>query len=154
MKNIIILIFLLVVGYLNAQDQTTDYFQIGDEKFLKPIKYILFNSAVDEKKTSEGVMFFYIQNQRFEVRQSKNSIDTCNTQSIKKIKFVKVSELAEQEFEYHKTVARKIEIDGVLISVPPPPTSHPYFKIYILEPITNGKYLKYESEWEYAQPSW
>lgn len=150
MKNIIILIFLLVAGYLNAQDQTTDYFQIGDEKFLKPIKYILFNSAVDEKKTSEGIMFFYIQSQRFEVRLLKNSIDTCNAHCIKKIKFVKVSELAEQEFELHKIVARKIEVDGVLISVPMPPNLHPYFKIYIVEPIKVGEFVMHEAEWKYS----
>jgi hypothetical protein len=48
------------------------------------------------------------------------------------------------------TVARKIEIDGVLISVPMPPTLHPYFKIYIVEPIKGGEFVKHEAEWLYS----
>ncbi|WP_278022123.1 hypothetical protein [Flavobacterium ginsengisoli] len=56
MKKTIYLLAFLTISFINAQTKESDYFTIykGGEKYLKPLKYILFdevrNSEFEKKK--------------------------------------------------------------------------------------------------------
>ena len=83
MKKFICLLLCLVINFINAQTKSSDYFSLykGGEKYLKPVKYILFEIQKDnevEKKEDESKIYFYKKRQRFVFDVKKHKKDTCS----------------------------------------------------------------------------
>lgn len=70
MEKCICFLVCLMVNFIIAQTKSNDYFSLykEGEKYLKPIKYILFEIKKDNealKKEDESKIYFYIKKQRF-----------------------------------------------------------------------------------------
>lgn len=153
MKKIflILLIGCTIISY--SQEKKSDYFSFhkGGEKYLKPIKYILFNFETDKKIKSKAEIYFYIRGEKFKFFEKINKIDSCNVKNLKKIKFSKADELSNEEFEFIK---QKLKEDkywkGKKNQYPMPMTkNHNYFKVIIVEKYKD-KILKYDVDWTYT----
>lgn len=76
MKKKICLILLVTINLISAQKKENDYFTFykGGEKYLKPIKYLLFDSnQIDKiKKEDKGQIYFQIKKERFRFDLKKN----------------------------------------------------------------------------------
>lgn len=156
MKKSILIVAILISIISNAQEKNSDYFSFykGGEKFLKPVKYILFDSISrgDSKKTGDEKIYFYIGDESF-VHKKKQKIETCSSQYLKKIKLENPYNLQEDAFKYFK--AKKLEVEKKhplqnLHILYPITGFNGYFKIYILEKENNHTLLKYEVDWIYA----
>ncbi|WP_435260677.1 hypothetical protein [Tenacibaculum sp. nBUS_03] len=147
-------ILLLFVGFnilSYSQEKENDYFVFskGGEKYLKPIKYILFNSKIDKKIKSKGKIYFHIEGEIFKFYK-KNEIDTCNINELKKIKISKTNELSNNELKFIK---QKLKEDKYWKDkkkqYPIPITkNHIFFKVIIIEKYKN-KIFKYNVDWSH-----
>jgi hypothetical protein len=80
MKNIGYILLLFIGTIVNAQSKDSDFerFYRGDEKYLKPIKYVLFDENKNDKKEEGDFIYFYINNQTLFFNSKKHKIDTCS----------------------------------------------------------------------------
>lgn len=147
-----IFLFLMVGFAILSHSQEKDYFVFnkGGEKYLKPIKYILFNSKTDKKIKSKGEIHFNIEGEVFKFHENKNQIDSCSVKEFKKIKFSKAYKLSSNELRF---VRQKLKEDKYWKDkknqYPMAMTkNHNYFKIIIVEKYKN-KILKYNVDWSH-----
>lgn len=151
MKEIILILLISISIQSLSQEKRNSYFVFykGGKEYLKPIKYILFDSQVDEKRTKTSEIFFYIKGERFKFSKKEHKIDTCNIKYLKKIKLSKVDKLSNEEFQYRKEKLKEdSHWENKKIKPPMPITKlHPYYKVFII--IKNlDKIIKYEVDWE------
>ncbi|MBZ4037541.1 hypothetical protein K6T82_22460 [Flavobacterium sp. 17A] len=154
MKKKIYLLLLLVINLISAQEKENDYFIFykGGEKYLKPIKYVLYNKSEGNiKREKEGKVFFNIASERFVFDQGKHKMDTCSLHFLNEIKIENAIALRDNEVTFYKNKVKKTKSYKKTGFINPFPISnvHPYFKIYILEK-TDKEVIKYESDWEYS----
>jgi hypothetical protein len=155
MKNIIYIVFFLVSIVANSQTKETDYFRFykGGEKYLKPIKYVLFDSLASNtvRKKDKQRICFYIDRNRF-VHKKNYKIDTCSINVLQKIKLENPDNLQENVYNYFKNKKEEVEkkTNNKAYVLPPTTGFYPYFKVYILERTKDDKLLKYEVDWEYS----
>lgn len=154
MKTNITILFFLLVNFISGQTKESDYytFSKGGDKHLKPLKYVLFNPKENTKTQKDGKIYFKIKSERFVFENGKNKTDICPVSFLKTIKLENCAKLREDEVLFYKNEIKKTDIykkSG--FSAPFPVTSiHPYFKVYVVEKISNGKLIKYEVDWEYS----
>ena len=155
MKKFICLLLCLVINFINAQTKSSDYFSLykGGEKYLKPVKYILFEIQKDnetERKEDESKIYFYIKRQRFVFDLKKHKKDTCSTAILKKLKLENAGNLQNEACEFFKKKKGEVEKQKKVTLAYPSAGCQSYFKVYILEKINNNELIKYEVEWEYS----
>lgn len=156
MKNIIY-ILLLFISYIavSAQTKKSDYYVLykGGEKYLKPVKYILFDSLANNagKKKDNQKVYFHIAGESF-VYEKNNKVDTCSSNFLQKNKLENPADLKKNAYKYFKNKKNEVErkSNNKLHILNPPIDFYPYFKIYILERTKNNKLLKYEVDWVYS----
>ncbi|OUL64270.1 hypothetical protein [Flavobacterium sp. AJR] len=149
MKNIIYIILLVTSSIVTGQTKESDYFSFykGGNKYLRPIKYLLFDNVNgNEKKENENKIYFYVGNQTFIFNSSKDEIDTCAVNYLKKIKLDFPDDLQKDAYKYYKEKKReeekKMNLKNPILF--PVKDFSTYFKIYILEKIADNKVVKYE----------
>lgn len=155
MKKFICLLLCLAINFINAQTKSSDYFSLykGGEKYLKPVKYILFEIQKDnevEKKEDESKIYFYIKRQRFVCDLKKHKKDTCSTAILKKLELENAGNLQNEACEFFKKKKGEVEKQKKITLAYPPAGCQSYFKVYILEKINNNELIKYEVDWEYS----
>lgn len=150
MKKIHFIILILSTIILSAQERDSDYFTLykGGQKYLKPIKYILFNPERDKQKKYNDDLFFYIQGQRFKFSNNKHQIDTCSNKLLKKLNFDEAIKLEEKEFIFYKKKVNENNLEKKIFYSMPITKVHLYFKVYIIKKIESEKLIKYEVDWE------
>ena len=154
-KRICFLVFLMM-NFISAQTKSSDYFSLykGGEKYLKPVKYILFEIQKDnevEKKEDESKIYFYIKRQRFIFDLKKHKKDTCSTVILKKLKLENAENLQNEACEFFKKKKDEVEKQKKVTLIYPPVGCQSYFKVYIIEKINNNELIKYEVDWEYLE---
>ncbi|MEZ7498443.1 hypothetical protein QO200_06795 [Flavobacterium sp. Arc3] len=155
MKNVFYILFLVATTFVNAQTKASDFFRFykGEDKYLKPIKYVFFDSTVSNavKKKVKHEIYFYIKGETF-VYKKNHKADTCSVDLLQKIKLDNPADLQQNAFHYFKNkkeeVKRKSNNRTSIIF--PVAGFNKYFKVYVLEKIKNDKLLKYEVDWEYS----
>lgn len=69
MKNVFHILFLVVTTFANAQTRESDFYSFykGGDKYLKPVKYVFFDSTARyaEKKIIQDVIYFNIKGEQF-----------------------------------------------------------------------------------------
>jgi hypothetical protein len=134
MKNIgYILLFIGTI--VNAQSKDSDFerFYRGDEKYLKPIKYVLFDKNKNDKKEEGDFIYFLIQ------RNIKLTLALSTF--FYKIKLENPTDLTENEWEYFKRKVREYKRNSAIKAMPLS-NVHKYFKVSILEKTNDNKVLK------------
>lgn len=101
MKKIVILLIVLIIQSLCAQEATSCCFFIDGQKFTKPIKYVKYDSKIDKKKINDNKIYFYVKGETFVFSKDKSKIDTCNISNLNKIKFEMVEGLSDKEFLFY-----------------------------------------------------
>ena len=155
MKNIIYILLLIISIVANAQTKESDYFRFykGGEKYLKPIKYVFFDSSASdtERKKDKQNIYFHIKGESF-VHKKIHKVDTCSINVLQKIKLDNPANLQQNAYNYFKKKKEEVERkSNNKINVLPPITGfYTYFKVYVLEKTTNNKLLKYEVDWEHS----
>ncbi len=84
MKKIFLILLLFGATTIYSQTTSSYFFYINGKKFVKPVKYILYNYTKDAKKTSKKRIYFYIQGEMFVFLSKKHKLDTCNIKCLKK----------------------------------------------------------------------
>ena len=149
MKNIFIILFLLLSFILKAQDEET-YFIIDGEKFIKPIKYLLFNPHKDSKSNVGNICYFHMGNERFQFINTKHTVDTLINDCSIKIQYNDVEKLSNDEKLFiEKKIKERNLWDFRALYLDPQIEFHPYFSIFILEKRDN-LFIKYEVDWDYT----
>jgi hypothetical protein len=142
MKNIgYILLFIGTIVNAQSKDSDSERFYRGDEKYLKPIKYVLFDENKNDKKEEGDFIYFYINNQTFFFNSKKHKIDTCSFDFFNKIKLENPTDLIENEWEYFKRKVREYKRNSAIKAMPLS-NVHKYFKVSILEKTNDNKVLK------------
>lgn len=155
MKNIIYIIFFIASTSLNAQTKESDYFTLykGGEKYLKPVKYVLFDSLNPntERKKDKQKIYFHIMGESF-VYKKNYAVDTCPINFLQKIKLDNPADLQKNAYKYFKNKKQEVErkTNSKLPVLNPVTNFFPYFKVYIFERKNNNKLIKYEVDWEYS----
>ena len=155
MRNLIYILFLVATTFVNAQTKASDFFRFykGGDKYLKPIKYVFFDSTASaaQKKKVKNEIYFYIKRETF-VYKKTHKVDTCSVELLQKIKLDNPADLKQIAFLYFKNKKEEVEKKSnnrtpILFPVA---GFNNYFKVYVLEKIKNDKLLKYEVDWEYS----
>ena len=150
MKHLSIIALLFLSYSLNAQVNKSDYFTIEGQKFIKPKKYLLFNSEKDSMKGVDKDKFFYLGNERFQFLSTKHKVDTCSINCIDELQFIEAAKLSGDEQLYIEKIVKELDIwDIRALYLDPQIELHPYYKVYIVvqSPESN---LKYEVDWDYT----
>lgn len=153
MKKNIIAFLLLIVNLISGQTKSSDYFTLykDGDKFLKPIKYILFDSVLsDNSKIQEnGQTYFVIKGQRFKFDIKTNKKESCSLDILNKIKLENPANLQNEGYKFFKKKKEEVEKIKKVKIVYPSAGYQPYFKIFVLEK-TRNEILKYEVDWQYS----
>ncbi|MBB4800000.1 hypothetical protein HNP37_000039 [Flavobacterium nitrogenifigens] len=150
-KNIYLLI-LLTINFISAQTKSNDYFSFykGGEKYLKPIKYLMFDSSKDDniKTTDNAQIYFKIKKEHFKYNPQKNKASTYSIDFLEKIKLEKPDDLENDAYKFFKAKKEEIERKNKIKLVYPPAGYQSFYKIFIIEKISTNKIVKYEVNWE------
>lgn len=150
MRNIFIILMLLLSFFLNAQSKTEDYFMIEGQRFLKPVKYLLFNPQGDYKSKTKGMYYFHLGNERFQFVHTKHRLDTCKSSNLAKFQFENINDLLRDEQIFIEKKVKELNLwDFRALYLDPQIEFHPYFKIFIIEKKDN-QIIKYEVDWDYT----
>lgn len=135
MKYFTLISNLFLCLYSNGQNIKNDYFTINENKYLKPIKYIIYDSKEHEKIIENEKIYFYIGDERFIFSELKHHRDTCEINILQKIKFSDVKKLNDQEYYFYKRKIEEINYWKNKKTKPPMPLYriHPFFKIILVE---------------------
>ncbi|KFF18411.1 hypothetical protein [Flavobacterium hydatis] len=151
-KNICLLVF-LTINLISAQTKSSDYFTLykGGDKFLKPVKYVMFDSLSNgnTKVKENGLTYFGIKGERFKFDIKKDKKESCSLDILNKIKLEDPSELQNDGYKFFKKKKEEVEKIKKVKIIYPPAGFQSYFKIFILEKTKNGVF-KYEVDWEYS----
>lgn len=145
----------MVSTIVNAQIKESDYYSFykGGEKYLKPVKYVLFDSvsSTAEKIIDKQKIYFNIKGESFVYKKS-HTVDTCSIIFLQKIKLDNPADLQENAYKYFKKKKEEVEkkANNKIQILYPPTDFSSYFKIYILEKTKSNKLVKYEVEWLYS----
>ncbi|MGY0426794.1 MAG: hypothetical protein ACWIPI_08205, partial [Polaribacter sp.] len=121
------------------------------QKFTKQIKYVMYDSKIDRKKTTNDKIYFYIRGETFLFLRNKSKLDTCNIRSLKKIEIEKVRDLSNKEYLFYKQKVKKIKNWKEKMLGPIPITrNHKYFRVFVIEKYKKNKIIKYEVDWDYS----
>ena len=150
MKHLSIIVLLFLNYSLNAQVNKSDYFTIEGQKFIKPKKYLLFNSEKDSIKEGDNNKFFYLGNERFQFLSAKHMVDTCSITCFNELQFIEADKLSGDEQLYIEKIVKELGIwDIRALYLDPQIELHPYFKVYIVVPSPESN-LIYEVDWDYT----
>lgn len=150
MRNLFIISTLLLSFFLNAQNKTEDYFMIEKHRFLKPVKYLLFNSQEDQVSKTNDISYFHIGNERFQFKHAKHRVDTCKNSNFAKLQFENINNLLHDEQAFIEKKIKELNLwDIRALYLDPQVEFHPYFKIIIIEKNDN-QIIKYEVDWDYT----
>ncbi|CAA9203743.1 hypothetical protein FLA105534_04925 [Flavobacterium bizetiae] len=148
MKKYIYLLMLLVINSITAQTKPTDYFSFykGGERYLKPIKYVMFDSSKNDNSKTEykQIIYFQIKQQLFKFDAKNNSSDTCSVDILKKISLENPAELENDAIAFFKNKKKEVESKNKVKLLYPPGGYNSFFKIYVLEKVKSNKIIKYE----------
>lgn len=151
MKNYIIYTFsFLIINFGFGQVIDNDYYQMykGGKKYLKPVKYVLFNQINNQFYKENGKLVFFIKSQKF-IHNPKNQLfETLSNTDLKDINFNTVADLISEEYLIYKKRSNEIFMETNF--KPPASLSHNYFKILIVERINHKKSSVYEVYWQYS----
>ncbi|WP_264531456.1 hypothetical protein [Flavobacterium sp. N502540] len=153
-KNIYLLVF-LSINFINAQTKSNDYFTLykGGEKYLKPIKYILFDREKNsefEKKESKSKIYFYTQGESFIFDVKRHKKDTCSINILEKLTLENTTNLKDEACKFYVGKKEEVEKKKKITLTYPPVGCQSYFKVYILEKINAKELIKYEVDWKYS----
>lgn len=155
MRNLIYILLILVTTFVNAQTKESDFYSFykGGDKYLKPVKYVLFHSTASSAKKNKvkHEIYFYIKGETF-VYKKKHHVDTCSVDLLQKIKLDDPADLQQNAFHYFKNKKEEVERKSnnrtpILFPIA---GFNKYFKVYILEKKGRNQLLKYEVDWEYS----
>jgi hypothetical protein len=155
MKNIIYILFFIASTFINAQTKESDCYTFykGGEKYLKPVKYILYDSLNPnmQRKKDKQKKYFHIMGESF-VYEQNYAADTCTINFLKKIKLENPADLHQNAYKYFKKKKQEVErkANNKFQVLYPVTDFYPYFKVYILERTDKNKLIKYEVDWEYS----
>lgn len=155
MKTYICMLLLVVVNSITAQTKENNYFIFykGGERYLKPIKYVLFDIEKDsetENRKNKGKIYFHIKSESFIFDMIKHKRDTCSIDVLKTIKLENPINLENEACKFFIKKKEEVEKKKNVKLVYPPAGCQSYFKVYILEKTDNNKLIKYEVDWEYS----
>ncbi|GAA3730886.1 MULTISPECIES: hypothetical protein [Flavobacterium] len=155
MKKTIYLLAFLTISFINAQTKESDYFTIykGGEKYLKPLKYILFDEVRNsefEKKENKNKIYFNTEGESFIFDIKKHKKDTCSIDILKKLTLENTTNLKNEACKFFKKKKEEVEKKKNITLIYPPAGCQYCFKVYILEKIGNNKLIKYEVEWAHS----
>ncbi|PIF32362.1 hypothetical protein CLU81_2890 [Flavobacterium sp. 9] len=118
MKKHICLLVFLTINSIGAQTKTSDYFTFykGGDKYLKPIKYVMFDSNLSEniKTEDKDLIYFKIKGERFKFDKKKNKKDSCSLDILKKIKLENPTQLNNEGYKSFKKKKEEIEKEKML----------------------------------------
>lgn len=145
---------LLTINLINAQKKESHYFTLykGGEKYLKPIKYVMFDSGNNgnSKIQDKQITYFQIKKERFKFDIKNNIVDTCSVNILKKISLENPTELENDAIVFYKNKKKEVESKNKVKLLYPPKGYNSFFNIYIFEKIKSNKIIKYEVDWEYS----
>jgi hypothetical protein len=151
MKKRFIYIIILYVSFANAQNNQSNFFYLykGGEKIEKTTKHIYFDQSIEgyEKKTVNGLIYFYCIDETFFFKPNKNK-KTEITLQLDKITFQNPMILKQEAYAFYKSKKEKEEKKKKRKLVYPPSTFNFVFQVYLYEKLTNEKYIRYEVEWK------
>jgi len=151
MKKLIYLSVCLLINFLSAQTKSSDYFSFykGGEKYLKPVKYLLFDSNVSDNKKVEDKerIYFQIKKEQFKFDSTKNINSSYTYDILEKVKFEDPEKLESSAYKFFKKKKEEVEKEKKIKLVFPPAGYHSYYKIYILEKVNKNKIIMYEVSW-------
>lgn len=149
-KIVLLLLIILSIVKSYSQESSSNYFYIAGQKFPKQIKYVMYDSKKDTKKTTNDKIYFFIQGEKFEFLRNKFRLDTCSIRNLKKIEAEEARDLSNREYLFYKKNVRKIKNWEQKMLGPMPITkNHNYFKVIIIEKYKD-KILKYDVDWTYT----
>ncbi|UWY26959.1 hypothetical protein N4T20_14640 [Flavobacterium sp. TR2] len=153
MKKNICLLVLLTINLISGQEKSNDYFVLykGGDKYLKPVKYIMFDSALSENRKNEknGITYFGINDERFKFDVKKNKKESCSLDVLDNIKLENPANLQNDAYKFYKKKKEEVEKIKKVKLAYPPAGYQAYLKIFILEKVRD-KIFKYEVDWEYS----
>ncbi|UUW09829.1 hypothetical protein NLG42_03300 [Flavobacterium plurextorum] len=151
-KNICLLVF-LTINLISGQAKPSDYFTLykGGDKFLKPVKYVMFDSTSrDNTEVKEnGLTYFVIKGERFKFDEKTHKKESCLLESLSKIKLENPADLQNDGYKFFKKKKEEVEKVKKIKLIYPPTGYQTYFKIFVLKKIRN-EIFKYEVDWEYS----
>ncbi len=152
MKKHICLLLFLSIHFISAQTKSSDYFCLykGGEKYLKPVKYLMFDSSKNDniKTENNGQTYFQIKNERFKFDLKKDKTTSYSIDFLDKIKLENPDKLENDAYNFFKSKKEQVEKKNKIKLIYPLAGFHSYFKIYILEKMDKNKIIKYEVNWE------
>jgi len=149
-KIVLLLLIILSIVKSYSQESSSNYFYIAGQKFPKQIKYVMYDSKKDTKKTTNDKIYFFIQGEKFEFLRNKFRLDTCSIRNLKKIEAEEARGLSNREYLFYKKNVRKIKNwEQKMLGSMPMTKNHNYFKVIIIEKYKD-KILKYDVDWTYT----
>lgn len=149
----VILIFSIFTNTNQIFSQKKESFIMfkGGNKYIKPIKYIFFNTSRDKISKLRTKIVFQIKNEKFIFNEKQHEIDSCNISFLNKINLSKPEKLSDLEFDFFKNKINEINKTRTkkIPSLMPVSKNHKYFKVYILKKECE-KILKYEVDWPFS----
>lgn len=150
MKKVFLVLLIVFSIISHSQERENNYFVLnkGGEKYLKPIKYIMFNGKKDKKSVHNLGTYFYIEDNRFFFSKKNHKIDTCNIKHLNKIKFTEVSNLKKEAYNFYiETLKEDNYWKDKTKKHPMPLKINSYVKI-VLVSIEDNNLLKYDVFWK------
>jgi hypothetical protein len=154
MKKIFNVVVFCLSFSIFAQSKGSDFFTFykGGNKYTKPLKYVLFDSATgDIKKEVDNKTYFYMGGETFIFDSKINKLDYCTTDETK-FTISKSKDLQEKAHLFYKE-KKQLEEKKLKLKTPIPyPVTDfsRYFKIFVLEKTNQNTLLKYEVDWIYS----
>ncbi len=145
MKIFSLIIIVFISNFISAQNENYYSLEKNGSEYQKIIRYIMLNNG-DKIIHNTNTILFNIERQRFKYIKTKHKIDTCSNLSQIRNKIITTNQLIKDEYEEHIDKTKK---EGIKM---PPPLSHYNSKVFIIEEIMYGKFIKYEVEWIYFIP--
>lgn len=151
MKKIFSVVVFCLSFSIFGQSKGSDFFSFykGGNKYKKPVKYVLFDSAAgDVKKEVDNKTYFYTGGETFIFDSKINKLDHCTTYQTK-FTISKSKDLQEKAYLFYKE-KKQLEEKKLKLKTPIP---YPitdfsrYFKIFVLEKTNKNTLLKYEVDW-------
>lgn len=154
MRNLFLTLLMGFSILSHSQEKESDYFVFnkGGKKYLKPIKYILFDSKKDKKNIDNTNTYFYIKGRKFLFSKKNQKVDTCNIKFLKNIKFSNISNLEKEVYDFYIKKMKEDDYWKDKIKKHPMPIKiNSYVKV-ILVSLENNSLIKYDVTWELSHP--
>ena len=151
MKKIFSVVVFCLSFSIFGQSKVSDFFNFykGGNKYKKPLKYVLFDSAAgDIKKEVDNKTCFYMGGETFIFDSKINKLEDCTTDQAK-FTISESEDLQEKAYQFYKEKKQLEQKKSKLKNPSPYPVTDfsRYFKIFVLEKTNQNTLLKYEVDW-------